>query len=92
VAAHVGRFVDEEGGPRAAPFQPREGARRARVENGDPHVGGNLVEAIAQRPVRIAVRPDEETLFVRMTGVIQQDLGPPASARRQAGSAGHADE
>ena len=80
VAAHVGRFVDEEGRPRPAALQPREGARRARVEDGDPHVGRDLIEPIAQRAVRIAVVAEQQALFVGVPGVVDEHFGAAAAA------------
>ena len=80
VAAHVGGLVDEEGGPRAPAFQPGERARGAGVEDGDPHVGGNLVEPIPQRPVRVAIVADQQPLLVGVAGVIEEDFGPPGAA------------
>ena len=64
-----------------AALQPREGARRAGVEDGDPHVGGNLVETIAQRPVRIAIVAEQQPLLVGVPGVVEQHLGPAAAGR-----------
>ena len=69
-------------GPRPAALQPRERARRARVEDRDAHVGGNLVEPIAQRAVRIAVVAEQQALLVGVPRVVDEDLGPPGAARR----------
>ena len=80
MAAHVGRLVDEEGGPRASSFQPRERARGAGVEDRDPDVGRDLVEPIPQRPVRVAIVADQQSLLVGVAGVIEEDLGPPGAA------------
>ena len=85
VAAHGGGLVDEEGRPRLAPLQPREGPGRAGVEHRDAHVGGNLIEPIAQRAVRVAVVAEQQAPLVGVPGVVEQHLR--AAARRPRGPA-----
>ena len=90
MAAHVGRFVDEKRRSRAAAFHAGERARRAGIEHRDAHVGGNLIEAIAQRAIGIAIVAEQQALFVGVARVVDDDLG---AARRGAGDAprvGHA--
>ena len=78
VAAHVGGLVDEERRPRPAALQARERAGRARVEDGDAHVGGNLIEPIAQRAVGVAIVAEQQSPLVGVAGVVDEHLRPSA--------------
>ena len=68
------------------PFKRVKAPGRARVEDRDPHVGGNLIEPIAQRAVRVAVVAEQQPLLVGVPGVVEQHFG--AAARRPSGSPG----
>ena len=68
-------------GRACAALDPGERARRARIEHRDPHVGGNLIEPIAQRAIRVAILAEQQALLVGVPGVVQQHLGA-AAARR----------
>ena len=72
--AHVRRLVDHERLPRASALQARERAGRARVEDGDPHVGRDLIEPIAQRLVRVAIVAEQQPLLVGVPRVVDDDL------------------
>ena len=68
------------------PFNRVKAPGRARVEDGNAHVGGNLIEPIAQRAVRVAVVAEQQPLFVGVPRVVDEHLGaaaaPPAGAAR----------
>jgi hypothetical protein len=52
-----------------------ERAGRAGIEDGNPHIGRDLIEPIAQAAVRVAILAKQQAFFVGMARVIDDDFG-----------------
>ena len=74
MAAHVGRFVHQERRPQDAALDPRDRPRGARVQDRDPDVGRDVVQAVPQAAVGVTVLAQEQPLVVGVPGVVDEHL------------------
>ena len=90
VTTHAGGLVHEKRRTRLAALDSGERAGRAGIEDGNPHVGRDLIEPIAQAHVRVAILAKQQAFFVGMARVIDDDFGARGAGTGEARRVGDA--